>query len=637
MSTKKRIALFASGWASQILSQFINGLSEIFKGQSVDTYLFLCYPSWASTPEDRQAEFNILRLPHLEDFDGAIIISNGLEFKDQIDFIVDQCRKAGIPSISTGLKFDGLYYVGVDNASGMRSLCEHLINEHAVKKPFFLAGSKENEDSRIRLEVLTQVLKEHDIPFSEGDVFYTDWENAKTISFIEGWCKEGKELPDAFICANDGLAMNTCLALQKNGRSIPDDVIVTGFDNLFDAQVYDPSITSVNQNYEILGKESGKLILDVLNGVKRDREIIIPSTLVINESCCPSKAEEVDVLRRKLCRDHYSQKNTETQLDRKLNYTERLLLTGSDYDDVHKNLVAALDYEFKYEGNSFHVVLDPAYEMSIYDSNVSLSSDGYSATMHVAVSMENGVISNVRDFDARELIPDHKEDDNEHLYVFLPMHSEGATFGYFIMCDCYSEIDGHFLARYQQRLNIAFERYRQKLNLDELNRQLTRITRIDALTHVKNRMAYETQSRDLYFSMKKIPDFKFAIAMFDVNNLKKINDVLGHKAGDAYIINCSRLICHTFKQSPVFRIGGDEFLVILTNDDYQNRKILIETMKVEMEKLETADVPETEKLSIASGIAEYDPEKDHSVEEVFKRADENMYVNKIKMKGGDVR
>ncbi|MBQ0166212.1 MAG: GGDEF domain-containing protein [Treponema sp.] len=634
---KNRIAVFASGWASQILSQYFEGFSAALKGSVTDTYLFLCYPSWASTPEDRNGEFNILRLPHLEDFTAAVIFSNGLEFNDQIDYIVNECRKAGIPAISLGIKFDGLYYVGVDNVTGMRALCEHLADEHGITHPFFLAGSKENADSKLRLDVLKEVMKEHGNAFDDSQVFYTNWENARTIAFINEWCESGKELPDAFVCANDGLAMNTCLALQEHGYSIPDDVFVTGFDNLFDAQVYAPSISSVNQNYAVLGSETAKLILDVASGRPREMELIIPSRFVISESCCSSKTKEIDILRRKLCRDHYMQKNADTQLDRKLNYLERMLLTGRKYEDIHENLKAALDYEFKYEGNSFHLALNPGYEMSIYDSNVTLDSDGYSSTMHAAISMENGRISEVRDFSSRELIPDHREDDKEHLYVFLPIHSQQETYGYFIMTDCYAEIDGHFLSRYQQRLNIAFERYRQKLNLDELNRQLTEITRIDSLTHVKNRMAYDAMARDMLFSMRKIPDFHFAIAMFDINNLKTINDVMGHKAGDVYIINCSRLICHTFKQSPVFRIGGDEFLALLTNEDYINRNVLLETMKVQMEQLKTADVPDTEKISIASGMAEFIPEKDRTVEDIFKRADTDMYENKVSMKGEDAR
>lgn len=634
---KRKIAFFGSGWASQILAQYLEGFSQVLKGTNTDIYLFLCYPSWASTPEDRHGEFNIFRLPQLEKFDGAVIFANGLEFKDEIEFLVRSCRKAGIPAISLGMKFDGLYFVGADNVAGMRKLCEHLVTEHGIRNPFFLAGSKENPDSNLRLDVLKDVMKKNGLEFDESRLFYTNWENSRTIDFVNNYCKSGKELPDAFICANDGLAMNTCLALQNNGYAIPEDTIVTGFDNLFDAKVYDPSISSVNQNYEQLGKESGTLFKDLFNGVKRDHEIIVPSSFFISESCCPSKSMEIDILRRRMCRNHYSDRNSETQLDRKLNYTERMLLSGQTFKDIRENMIKALDYEFKYEGDSFHLVLDPSYEMSIYDKDTPLLTNGYGSKMFIAVSMEKGVISDKDYFKTSELIPDHKEDGEDHLYVFLPFHERDITYGYCIMCDCNSEVGTHFFLRYLQRLNITLERYRQKLNLDELNRKLTDITRIDALTHVKNRMAYDNKAEELLAGINSGRKTEFAIAMFDINNLKMINDEMGHNEGDAYIINSSRLICKTFKHSPIFRIGGDEFLAVLTKEDYKNRYKLLETMEIKMEELQKEDVSPVERVSIASGIAEYEPERDTSVEDVFKRSDAIMYRKKQDMKGGKAR
>jgi GGDEF domain-containing protein len=54
--------------------------------------------------------------------------------------------------------------------------------------------------------------------------------------------------------------------------------------------------------------------------------------------------------------------------------------------------------------------------------------------------------------------------------------------------------------------------------------------------------------------------------MFDLNDLKHINDRYGHERGDEYIVNCCRLICQVFKHSPVFRIGGDEFVALLRGE-----------------------------------------------------------------------
>lgn len=634
---KRKIALFASGWASQILSQFLKGLSESLKNSSTDTYLFLCYPSWTTSEVQRHGEFNILRLPHLEDFDLVIIISNGLEFNNEISFLFDKCRESKTPSISIGIKAEGLYYLGIDNKIGMQELCNHLINCHHIKSVMFLAGSKDNPDSQLRCDVVNEMCKKNNIPFSEENIFYTNWENFTTSAYINSWCDDKKPLPDVFICANDGIAMNVCLALNKFGYSVPKDTLVTGFDNVFDGQVFSPAISSVNQSYETIGKESGKLFFDLLNGVEREKELIIPCKFIANESCCSEMSSKTDKLRRDFFISIYSSKSEDTILERKLNHIERFILTGEKFDDLKINLADTLANQFAEQGNSFHMVLEPSYGLSIFNPTLPLRTNGYSSAMEIAFSQENGKISCSDFFKSRNLIPDHVPDDKEHLYVFIPLHSEDKSLGYFILSDCYKQMDRHFIQKYQQRFITILERHREKLILNELNLKLTEITRIDPLTHVKNRMAYETREKELDTIIKTGKKINFGIVMFDINNLKKINDALGHDIGDIYICNSCRMICKIFAHTPIFRIGGDEFLGILQNEDLTNKTKLLTKITKQIKELSKADISEEEKVSIACGAAIFNPEKDTSVQDVFKRADSIMYKNKANMKGCKAR
>ena len=157
--------------------------------------------------------------------------------------------------------------------------------------------------------------------------------------------------------------------------------------------------------------------------------------------------------------------------------------------------------------------------------------------------------------------------------------------------------------------------------------------RRDPLTNVNNRIAYDDKEK--YFqseiNMGTNPDF--AIAMFDVNNLKLINDSKGHDAGDSYLIRACRLICDVFKHSPVYRIGGDEFVAFLTGDDYENRDILMGEIKDRMNPYSTELPLPPNYISIACGMASFDSSTDNSIQDVSKRADEDMYQNKAKMKG----
>ena len=154
-------------------------------------------------------------------------------------------------------------------------------------------------------------------------------------------------------------------------------------------------------------------------------------------------------------------------------------------------------------------------------------------------------------------------------------------------------------------------------------------SRRDDLTGIKNKNAYTESERRLNEQIQSGKADEFAIAICDVNGLKTVNDTKGHKAGDEYIKSASNLVCETFKHSPVFRVGGDEFVVILKGHDFECRE--------ELEK-SFMDIArhnaEEHKVVVACGIAVYDKAHDKNVSAVFERADALMYKNKMSLKGG---
>ena len=149
----------------------------------------------------------------------------------------------------------------------------------------------------------------------------------------------------------------------------------------------------------------------------------------------------------------------------------------------------------------------------------------------------------------------------------------------------------------------------------------------DSLTGVKNKSAYSNTEKKMDPLIKENICEEFSVFVFDLNDLKKINDNLGHDEGDKYIRLGSSLICKTFKHSPVFRIGGDEFASILTAGDYEIRAQLKQQIKeqVEYNKQHGGVV-------IAVGSADYLPDKDTCLLDVFKRADKEMYEDKSRLK-----
>jgi len=149
----------------------------------------------------------------------------------------------------------------------------------------------------------------------------------------------------------------------------------------------------------------------------------------------------------------------------------------------------------------------------------------------------------------------------------------------------------------------------------------------DALTGVKNKLAYLEKLQEMEIRVEEGSLKEFAIAVFDLNDLKKVNDTLGHDAGDRYIKDACKFICHCFKHSPVFRIGGDEFVAILIGTDYECRDEIMHYFDATIDKNQRAG-----RMSVASGMGVYEPEKDESYNDVFRRADRNMYDRKKELK-----
>jgi len=154
----------------------------------------------------------------------------------------------------------------------------------------------------------------------------------------------------------------------------------------------------------------------------------------------------------------------------------------------------------------------------------------------------------------------------------------------------------------------------------------------DALTGVKNKGAFDLSVKRINGEMHE-EKTAFAIIMFDLDNLKEINDQFGHERGDIYLQTACRLICRVFAHSPVFRVGGDEFCVLAQFADYNTRDELLQYFDREAEARNAKAEHPWERIEVSKGMAVYRPGKDENTEQVFRRADEAMYQDKRRRKG----
>ena len=167
---------------------------------------------------------------------------------------------------------------------------------------------------------------------------------------------------------------------------------------------------------------------------------------------------------------------------------------------------------------------------------------------------------------------------------------------------------------------------------EEKASNLQALSEKDALTGIRNKRAYDCEVQKLEADLADGFN-EFGLAMIDLNYLKRTNDTYGHEKGNISIRKLCMLVCEIFEHSPVFRIGGDEFIVVLKNRDYRGVDKLIEDFNNRLSALQNDDTLQPwEQISAAIGYAKFDKTVDKNVEDVFKKADKAMYDRKVSMK-----
>lgn len=178
-------------------------------------------------------------------------------------------------------------------------------------------------------------------------------------------------------------------------------------------------------------------------------------------------------------------------------------------------------------------------------------------------------------------------------------------------------------------LSIAFENMAKRLR--EREERLHLSANRDSLTGLRNTTAYTACVAEFDKEIKS-KGADFGVLVLDINYLKETNDKYGHDAGNKLIVAAAQIISGIFKRSPVFRVGGDEFVVILQNRDLEDYEELCEKLDTECENESIVTEGGEVSIGLARGFARYKPEEDTQFLDVFNCADNAMYRHKRKMK-----
>lgn len=166
----------------------------------------------------------------------------------------------------------------------------------------------------------------------------------------------------------------------------------------------------------------------------------------------------------------------------------------------------------------------------------------------------------------------------------------------------------------QSELRVHIQRVREQAYTDSLTGVGSKTTYVEAIEQIGGQINEGTAS--------------FSVAVFDINGLKEANDTYGHEEGDKLIIRTAQAICKTFGKDHVYRVGGDEFIVVLDGTEEQNMPTLFARFDDVVTETNLQSDPTDVTIAVSKGFANFDPQTDEDYQAVFRRADHEMYADK---------
>lgn len=626
---RKKIAVFVNGYGMEALNATLTGIRQSESFSNYDFFIFVSYASY-DTPENyNRGELNIYSLPKLKDYDGAIVYTNALNSVETGIAIVKAAVRAGIPVISIGIEVEGSICVDIDNITGMRELAEHLIEEHGVKRAAIIGGYIDHPESICRIETVKRVFYEHKLKISEKDIYYGNWGNVLTTEAADKISSDPSGLPDAIICANDIMALACSTELTRLGYDLPKDIIVTGYDYNYGGQAFYPVLTTVSSDYESIGNKCIKILDAVLAGHEVPNKISMKSKLIIGESCRCHADASFDFKRREFGRRTYSESLDRTYLETSERTLTNIITDSPDYDSLRQNLMKHYAGEHELVGNEFYIVIHNLFMNNVMATDEDVHENGVTGPVSPIVAIKNGKITDSVYADRSRIVPGYDpESERNNIFYIMPLHTGKYNYGYLVTSDGTRIMREHLdLNAYLEKLMLALRIQRSNIQLRIYNDSLKKITEIDTMTGLYNRLGYENKAIPIYED--SIRGDKLLMVMFiDINLMKRINDVFGHMSGDAAIRLTASAIKSNLKDGWIgVRFGGDEFMVIGSVNDPEEAEELKNAINNNIDKVNKDGVWPF-RLSISSGYILSDKETKKSLNDYIKDADNLMYETK---------
>jgi diguanylate cyclase (GGDEF)-like protein len=609
---RKRFALFIGELYMDYQTKLYCGIEKAAIENDVYIDIFSNYGVFSKNYLHTIGEVNVKNIPDFSKYDGIMVAPDTLTVPgmfEEIDFLIKE--KANCPIMSVRTQEDNYYNILVDDRTSMEQIIEHFVTVHGCKKICYMSGRADMLDARRRLAGYKAVMERHNLPILDNMIFQGDYWTGKGRAAVETFYSNGFK-PDAIVCANDYMAISVYHALKEKGINVPDDVLLSGYDNINEAFFINPPLATVETPSFEMGYKALDSLVKLSNGEIVAKEQPISATLFLEGSCgCKSCMRE--------------------------GVSEKLYNSFMDLRDaVHTSLVLSAEYE---SCNTVEEVLKTAHKNSLeiaykdlyvclcdnYEGSEEYTEIGeYTPNMRLVASFnkeKDEFITLKETFERSEILPDKYRKDL--LLSVFPLHFRGHCLGYIAMTfDDIKKLQLGFVIWSNSLAN-----YLDKINMYEKNKELMQYRveiNMDNLTGIYNRRGMDLALLKATQELEEERTGLFVISA-DMDGLKIINDTYGHAEGDVAIKTIG-MILSGFSSPNIFsaRTGGDEFIIGVKGSENDVKKA-INTIRKKVKRFnDTASKPY--KLSVSIGYERFD--QNIGLVECLRRADEKMYEEK---------
>lgn len=623
-TSKKKIAVLTSGWSIEYVISVLQGIKSVTDTMNTDIYVFSCYGFIDQLKRNNYIGYNIYSLIDYKEFDGVIILSNIIENPGILDREIDRIKKAGIPAVSLHKKIEGIESLEIEASIGFKKLLQHTKDDHNCKDYAYIGGPDDAKESQERYDTFLQFINENNITLKDNRLFlHGDYSYGFAMRCANEIFEDKKNLPDIIVCVNDHTALTVISLAKEKGIRVPEDLKVTGYDNLRYARHAVPSIASCDGQNELLGKYAALKVLK--KKIPELKTNILPSLPAYGQSC---GCTECDLSQQdSLFVDNLFAMDENEKFNSQMRHMEDLFLMTIDSNQILEEISSFFNQRHYFEGSNFSLQLQKDYVEAFQQNDFSHVTSSYiKDDVTAIVQIVNDEKLELETFKSKNIFPQALKDDKPSMYMIIPMVLLDSLIGYGVFKDSLRLFN--YKRGYQWARNLCnhFETFKQKCSYKLLSEKYLSLSTIDSLSGVYNRLGYTNYATKLFEENKK-NGLSTVVTFIDINSMKHINDEFGHLQGDFAIKTVADSIQKKLPENWIaVRYGGDEFLIIGQGTESTASQFCADFEKALKNYNTRLKLPY--KLTASLGTKTFCPSSKETLEDAVALVDTLMYKNK---------